>query len=126
MRRKNKLLFVGVGVLVLLGGVGATTMSATTEFVTPTNLAQEDHEGNWVNLEGSVKNLETDGNRATFEVTDGNTSIPVVYEGTMPDTLQNGRIAVAKGVYRDGELVADDLSVRAHEGSDNERPGAEA
>ena len=42
MRRKNKLLFVGVGILVLLGGLGATTMSATTEFVTPTTLSLGD------------------------------------------------------------------------------------
>lgn len=124
MRRKNKLLLVGVGILVLLGALGATTISATTEFVTPTDLAEEDRRGDWVNLEGAVDNLETNGNRATFEVDDGNASIPVVYEGTLPDTLENDRIVVAKGTYRDGKLVADQLSVRAHEGS--ERPDSAA
>lgn len=121
MRRKNKLLFVGVGVLVLLGGLGATTMSATTKFVTPTKLADGGYQGEWVNLEGSVENLETEGKRTTFDVTDGNASIRVVYEKPLPETLQNGRIVVAKGVYRDGKLVANKLSVRAHEGSDNGR-----
>jgi len=124
VRRKNKLLLVGVGILVLLGALGATTISATTEFVTPTDLAEEDRRGDWVNLEGAVDNLETNGNRATFEVDDGNASIPVVYEGTLPDTLENDRIVVAKGTYRDGKLVADQLSVRAHEGS--ERPDSAA
>lgn len=120
MRRKNKLVIVGVGILVLLGGLGATTMSATTQFVTPTKLDDGGYQGEWVNLEGSVKNLQTEGQRATFDVSDGNTSVRVVYENPLPDTLQNGRIVVAKGVYEDGKLVADKLSVRAHEGS--ERP----
>ncbi len=125
MRRKNKLLFVGVGILVLLGGLGATTMSATTEFVTPTTLSDGEHRGEWVNLEGSVENLQTAGQRATFDVSDGNASIRVVYEKPLPETLQNGRIVVAKGVYKNGKLVASELSVRAHEGSENGRSDSE-
>ncbi|WP_449272373.1 cytochrome c maturation protein CcmE domain-containing protein [Halorussus halophilus] len=94
-------------------------MSATTEFVTPTNLAHEDYQGEWVNLEGSVRNLDTSGTKTTFDVTDGNATIEVVYDKPLPETLQNGRIVVAKGEYRNGKLVANKLSVRAHEGSDN-------
>lgn len=120
MRRKTKLIVAAVGMLVLLGVLGTTTMSATTEFVTPTSLDKGDYEDEWVNLEGSVEALETDGQRSTFRVNDGNVSIPVVYEKQLPDTMQNGRIVVAKGVYRDGKIIAKELSVRAHEGE--ERP----
>ena len=121
MRRKNKLLVAGVGILVLLGVLGATTMSASAEFVTPTALSEEsDHEGDWVNLEGTVQNLDATGERTTFAVYDGNNSVPVTYEGTLPDTMQEGRIVVAKGRYADGTLTAQQLSVRAHEGE--ERP----
>lgn len=120
MRRKTKLLVAGVGIVVLLAVLGTTSMSASTEFVTPTQLAEEDYQSDWVNLEGSVRDLETGNQRATFEVTDGNHSIDVVYQGNLPETMQNGRIVVAKGKYEGDELVAKQLSVRAHEGS--ERP----
>ncbi|GAA0289374.1 cytochrome c maturation protein CcmE (plasmid) [Halobacterium noricense] len=121
VRRKNKLLVAGVGILVLLGVLGVTTMSASTEFVTPTALSEDNnYEGDWVNLEGTVQNLDTSGERTTFAVADGNHSIPVTYEGTLPDTMQEGRIVVAKGRYADGSLTAQQLSVRAHEGE--ERP----
>ena len=120
MRRKNKLIFVGVGIVVLLGGLGATTMSASTEFVSPTELERGDYQGEWVNLEGAVTNLTTDGGQATFHVTDDNESVRVTYDKPLPDTMQNGRIVVAKGEYSDGTVVANELSVRAHEGE--ERP----
>jgi len=120
VRRKNKLIFVGVGIVVLLGGLGATTMSASTEFVSPTELERGDYQGEWVNLEGAVTNLTTDEGQATFHVTDDNESVRVTYDKPLPDTMQNGRIVVAKGEYRDGTVVAKELSVRAHEGE--ERP----
>ncbi|WP_327052998.1 cytochrome c maturation protein CcmE domain-containing protein [Halomicrococcus gelatinilyticus] len=120
MRRKNKLIFVGVGIVVLLGGLGATTMSASTEFVSPTELEEGDYQGEWVNLEGAVTNLTTDDEQATFHVADDNESVRVTYDKPLPDTMQNGRIVVAKGEYRDGTVVANELSVRAHEGE--ERP----
>ena len=121
VRRKAKLLVTVVGILVLLGVLGATTISASTEFVTPTNVSAE-HSGEWVNLEGRVADLETTGQRTTFNVTEDNQSVPVTHEGTLPDTMQEGRIVVAKGLYEDGRLEASQLSVRAHEGS--ERPAS--
>jgi len=120
VRRKNKLIFVGVGIVVLLGGLGATTMSASTEFVSPTELEEGNYQGEWVNLEGAVTNLSTDGEQATFHVADDNESVRVTYDKPLPDTMQNGRIVVAKGEHRDGTVVANELSVRAHEGE--ERP----
>lgn len=120
MRRKNKLLVTTVGILVLLGALGATSMNASAEFVSPTQLSDGDYRGDWVNLEGSVDDLETQGQQITFEVTDGNSSVRVTYDKTLPDTMQEGRIVVAKGQYEGDTLVAKQLSVRAHEGS--ERP----
>ncbi len=109
-----------VAILALLGVLGATSMNASAAFVSPTQLSEDEYEGEWVNLEGSVQNLETGGRTATFEVTDGNHSMTVVYEGTLPDTMAEGRIVVAKGQVEGDRLVAKQLSVRAHEGS--ERP----
>lgn len=120
MRRKNKLLVSAVGIVVLLGALGATSMNASAAFVSPTALSQEDYDGEWVNLEGAVTDLDSQGRTTTFEVTDGNHSTRVVYEGTLPETMGNGRIVVAKGRFEGDRLVAKRLSVRAHEGS--ERP----
>jgi cytochrome c-type biogenesis protein CcmE len=106
--------------LVLLGVLGATSMNASAAFVSPTQLSEDRYDGEWVNLEGSVDDLDTDGRTATFEVTDGNHSTRVVYEGTLPETMGENRIVVAKGRVDGDTLVAKQLSVRAHEGS--ERP----
>lgn len=119
MRRKNKLVISAVGIIVLLATLGTTTMSASTQFVSPTTLESGDYDGDWVRLEGVVDELDTDQRTIRFEVTDNNTSVGVVYEGTLPETMNEGRIVVAKGVVEDNRLVAKQLSVRAHEGSDN-------
>jgi cytochrome c-type biogenesis protein CcmE len=124
VRRKNKLILAGVGILVLVGVLGTSTMSATTTFVTPTQLDDGGHDGEWVNLEGAVTDLDASGEEITFEVTDGNASIDVAYDETLPETLQNGRIVVAKGKYDGERLVARQLSVRAHEGSDRNPDGS--
>ncbi len=113
-------MFAGVGILLLVGVLGTTTMSASTEFVTPTELSNGGHANDWVNLEGVVTDLETAGGRTTFAVTDGNASVRVSYDKPLPETLQEGRVVIAKGRYDGGTLTAEKLSVRAHEGSDNE------
>lgn len=122
MRRKNKLLVTTVGILVLLATLGVTSMNASAAFVSPTQISESEgtYQDDWVNLEGVATDLDTEGQTITFAVTDGNHTVPVVYEGTVPDTLQDGRVVVAKGRYDGGELVANKLSVRAHEGE--ERP----
>lgn len=118
MQRKTKVVIAGVGIL-LLFALLTTTSSATTQFVSPTQLHNGSFAGDRVNLEGRVRNLSSANDRITFVVTDGNASVPVVYEKTMPETMSDGRIVVAKGVFEDGQLHARQLSVRAHEGSDN-------
>jgi cytochrome c-type biogenesis protein CcmE len=123
MRRKRKVVVAAVGILVLGGVLGTTTMSATTEFVSPTALDSGSYDGEWVNLEGVATDLDRADGTIRFVVTDENESVPVVYEKPMPETLQNGRIVVAKGKYVDGRLDATKLSVRAHEGG--ERPDSE-
>ena len=122
VRRKNKLLVTTVGILVLLTTLGVTSMNASAAFVSPTQLSESDgtYQEEWVNLEGVVTDLDVDGETITFEVTDENHTVPVVYEGTTPDTLQDGRVVVAKGQLEGDRLIANELSVRAHEGE--ERP----
>ena len=118
MNRKAKAVVGGVGIVVLLAILASTTMGATAEFVSPTDLEETDaYEGDLVKLEGRVVDLQ-DGDRITFDVADENHTKAVVYEGEMPETMSEGRLVVAEGQF-DGETVhADSLTVRAHEGED--------
>jgi cytochrome c-type biogenesis protein CcmE len=122
MRTRAKFLVGGVCVPVLFAILAVTTMGGSAEFVTPTDVDGTDrYDGQRVNLEGVVTNLSERTERLEFNVTDENASVPVVYEGQMPETMAEGRTVVAKGQY-DGDVVrAGDLSVRAHEG---DRPAA--
>ncbi|WP_336133917.1 cytochrome c maturation protein CcmE [Natronomonas amylolytica] len=119
MDRRTKGVVGGVGIAVLLAILASTTMGATAEFVTPTNLTETDsYDGELVKLEGRVVDLQSD-DEITFGVADGNHTVSVTYDGDMPETMAEGRLVVAEGRY-DGEHVeAESLTVRAHEG---ERP----
>lgn len=116
MDRKVKLLVGGVGIGILLAILAITSFGATAEFVTPTDLAEnDDYEGQVVKLEGRAVDID-DRDQITFDVVDANHTIQVTYDGTMPETMSEGRLVVAEGVY-DGEAVdAEDLTIRAHEG----------
>lgn len=122
MDRKVKLLVGGVGIGVLLAILAITSFGATAEFVTPTDLAEnDDYEDQVVKLEGRAVDIEND-DQITFDVVDANHTVQVTYDGTMPETMSEGRMVVAEGVY-DGETVdAEDLTIRAHEG-EGEHPG---
>lgn len=116
MDRKTKVLVGGIGIAVLLAILATTTMGSAAEFVTPTDLAEDDeHDGDVVKLEGRVVDLE-DAEQLTFDVVDENHTKPVSYDGEMPETMSEGRLVVAEGVYDGEELDAVDLTVRAHEG----------
>lgn len=120
MERRTKLLFGCVFVVVLLAILATTTMGSSAEFVTPEDLETDDqYDGEVVQLEGIVVDLN-DEDGIEFDVTDGNYTVAVAYDGDKPETLSEGREAVAEGHF-DGEGVdADDLTIRAHEG---EHPG---
>jgi len=124
MRRKRKVLVVGVGIAVVVAILGTTTMSASTQFVTPADAASGEHAGEWVNLEGVATDLERADGTLRFRVRGNGTSVPVVYDGPTPDTMQEGRVVVAKGRLADGRLDAAQLSVRAHEGTRPEEAGS--
>jgi cytochrome c-type biogenesis protein CcmE len=97
--------------------MAVTTMGGAAEFTTPTKITETDeYTGDRVNLEGIAINIEQTNERLSFDVTDENASVPVVYDGPMPETMSVGRTVVAKGYYNGSAVEADSLSIRAHEG----------
>lgn len=119
MDRRTKGIVGAIGITVLLAILASTTMGATAEFVTPTDLAETDSPDNeLVKLEGRVVDLQSD-DEITFDVADRNHTVAVTYDGTMPETMAEGRLVVAEGYYDGNQMEAESLTVRAHEG---ERP----
>jgi len=98
-------------------------MGFTTEYVEPTQLVEtDDYDDQAVKLEGRAVDVSGDIDGVSFEMVDENHSVPVFYDGEMPETMSDGRQVVAEGVYDGESLAADDLVVRAHEG-EGEHPG---
>jgi cytochrome c-type biogenesis protein CcmE len=58
--------------------------------------------------EGSM-NWSPGRKKIQFAIVDGRTSLPVEYEGVVPDTLKQGQKVIVEGVYTDGTFVASEL-----------------
>jgi cytochrome c-type biogenesis protein CcmE len=99
--------------LVLVG-----TLQSSVPFVSPADL-DASLEGRRVQVEGLVRNLVPTPDGLLFDLTDGGSArVPVEYRygAGRPLALDEGRLAVTKGIYRDGRIVAQQVSIRAHEG----------
>jgi cytochrome c-type biogenesis protein CcmE len=99
--------------MVLLG-----TWQSSIPFISPADLGPS-LEGKRVQVEGIVRALEPLGGNLSFELTDsGNATVAVSYRyrDGRPLALDEGRLAIAKGIYRGGLIEAQQVSIRAHEG----------
>jgi cytochrome c-type biogenesis protein CcmE len=92
-------------VLVVLGAQGSLSF-----FATPTEMAERTiAPGTRIRLGGLVKTgslVRGDGLHVRFEVTDGKSELPVVYQGVLPDLFREGQGVVAEGTL-DGSGVFD-------------------
>jgi cytochrome c-type biogenesis protein CcmE len=110
--RHKKLLVIGLG-LAGLGLIAALVLNAFRSnlvfFFTPTQVAQgEAPTGRAFRIGGLVEagsvQRQPDGINVRFVVTDTAKSIPVVYQGILPDLFKEG-----KGVVAEGKLGSDGL-----------------
>ncbi len=111
MKRKHKRLSILLAGLLLLSGATALVLVALGDgiayFYSPVQIVAEPpgpqrvvRLGGLVE-EGSVEK-QTDGLKVSFRITDLQESIPVVYEGILPDLFREGQ-----GVVTQGSLNAD-------------------
>jgi cytochrome c-type biogenesis protein CcmE len=115
--RRARLLLAGTVTVVAMTLVLVGTFQASTPFLAPADLSA-DHEGRRVQVEGIVQSLQVGSNQLVLELTDGTGATALVryaYVGQRPLTLEEGRLVVAKGVYRDGVIESHQVSVRAHD-----------
>lgn len=117
----SRLRLVGATAIALLamGAVLFGTLQSSVPFLAPGELGPSLN-GRRVQVEGVVRALEADTQGLRFDLRDGAASVRVEYRygAGRPLALEDGRLAIAKGIYRDGAIVANQVSIRAHEGTD--------
>ena len=112
-RRPSRLplVLLGVAVFAALFAVGYTMFTRSTVYYhTATEVTSM--QGEHVRLSGQVVDgsIAAEGGTVTFSVSDGTTTVPIEYEGAMPDTLQDEAEAVVEGAMgTDGVFHADTL-----------------
>ena len=103
-RKQRRIVLIGSGLGVLLVAV-LLVLSALKDsivfFNTPTDVAEKHvAPGSRIRLGGLVANgsvTRGDALSVRFEVTDGNRSIPVTFQGILPDLFREGQGVVAEG-----------------------------
>jgi cytochrome c-type biogenesis protein CcmE len=111
--RKRKLrLVLALSVAVLLAGALVyTSFTASTEASTPSDVLAGADPGRSYELTGKVKKgtVRRDGDRLKFAIRDrdGTASVPVVYEGVVPDPFREGREVIVSGELQKGTFVAE-------------------
>ena len=111
--RKRKLrLVLALSVAVLLAGALVyTSFTASTEASTPSDVLAGAEPGRSYELTGKVKKgtVRRDGDRLKFAIRDrdGSASVPVVYEGVVPDPFREGREVIVSGELQKGTFVAE-------------------
>ncbi|MCG8357806.1 MAG: cytochrome c maturation protein CcmE [Kiloniellales bacterium] len=125
MKRKHRrLLFVGVGLLAL-GSAAALVLTAFEEnlvfFYSPTDLqAAELPPGRALRLGGLVEEesveKQSDGVTVHFRITDLAHSVPVTYQGILPDLFREGQGVVTEGTLGpDGTFTAREVLAKHDE-----------
>ena len=110
-KRKLRAIVLLTVALLLAGALVYTSFSGATEAATPSQLVSSADPGRSYQLTGKVVegSVEREGDRLRFAVRDraGRTSIPVVYEGVVPDPFREGREVIVDGPVVGGTLVAE-------------------
>ncbi len=96
--------------VLLAGGLVYTSFSAGTEARTPSQLASSGGDGNY-KLTGKVVpgSIDHQGSKLSFRIRDrdGTASVPVRYEGIVPDPFRDGREVIVEGGMKSGTFVAE-------------------
>ena len=110
--RKRKIrLFVALGAAVLLaGGLMYTSFTADTPATTPSQLLTKAGTGDY-KLTGKVVDgsIKREGEGIAFQIRDreGTRSVPVTYNGVVPDPFRDCREVIVDGRLQNGTFVAE-------------------
>ncbi|WP_298829993.1 cytochrome c maturation protein CcmE [uncultured Piscinibacter sp.] len=122
MKPRHKRLAIAGGVVVAVGAIAALVLNAFQSnlvfFYSPSQIAANEAPANrtfrigGLVQEGTVKR---DGVKVSFVVTDTAKTVPVQYEGILPDLFKEGKGVVAQGQLKDGVFVAREVLAKHDE-----------
>lgn len=122
MKTRHKRLVMAASALALLGTAVALVLNAFNSnlvfFYSPTQVAaQEAPTGRTFRLGGLVESgsVKRDGVKVSFLVTDTAKTVPVVYQGILPDLFKEGKGVVAQGQLREGVFQAREVLAKHDE-----------
>ena len=121
-RKQRRLTLIGtaVGILALALGLVLYAMSDTIVFFhAPSDIAAKSVQpGTRFRLGGLVKEgsiTRGEAHQGTFEVKDANGSIPVRYQGLLPDLFREGQGVVTEGVLETSGVFKADTVLARHD-----------
>jgi cytochrome c-type biogenesis protein CcmE len=121
-RRRNPLpyLLALIALAGVLGYIVYGNLNKSLEFfVTPTEYSQDvgKYAGRTLRLGGLVKDERYDRStlKLAFKVTDGGTTLPVEYQGALPDLFRANQGVVVRGQMTGGVFQAQELLVKHSE-----------
>jgi cytochrome c-type biogenesis protein CcmE len=122
MKPRHKKLAIAGGLLVSVGAIAALVLNAFQSnlvfFYSPSQIAANEAPASrtfrigGLVQEGSVKR---DGVQVSFVVTDTAKTVPVRYEGILPDLFKEGKGVVAQGQLQGGVFVAREVLAKHDE-----------
>jgi cytochrome c-type biogenesis protein CcmE len=122
MKPRHKRLAIAVGVVAAVGVAVGLVLNAFQSnlvfFYSPSQIASHEAPANRTfRLGGLVEqgSVKRDGVKVSFVVTDTAKTVPVSYEGILPDLFKEGKGVVAQGQLRDGVFVAREVLAKHDE-----------
>ena len=122
MKPRHKRLAIAAGIVCAVGIAVALVLNAFQSnlvfFYSPTQVAQHEAPPNRsFRLGGLVEKgtVQRDGVNVSFTVTDTAKSVPVRYEGILPDLFKEGKGVVAQGQLQGGVFVAREVLAKHDE-----------
>jgi cytochrome c-type biogenesis protein CcmE len=109
-KRQIRLVVALTAAVLLATGLVYTSFSASTEAREPSDVISSGT-SDTVDLTGKVVpgTVERTDERLAFEISDrdGESALPVVYTGTVPDPFKDGREVIVTGKMEEGTFVAE-------------------
>ena len=121
-RKQRRLVLIGSSLAVLALAVGLVLSALRDSIVffnSPSDVVEKRvAPGTRIRLGGLVQPgsvVRGDGTTVRFEVSDGNTAIPVAYKGILPDLFREGQGVVAEGTLESASLFRADTVLAKHD-----------
>jgi cytochrome c-type biogenesis protein CcmE len=121
-RRQRRLALIGCSAAVLAVAVGLVLNALTDSIVffnSPTDLVEKHVAlGTRLRIGGLVKEgtvVRSENLAVRFEVTDGKSSVPVTYQGLLPDLFREGQGIVAEGALQVSGIFKADSVLAKHD-----------